>query len=93
MTLPLNRCKVVSVLISWALYHKDIWGSGGIAPPFLISALEGGELSVSRTLPLYPLDKKIWTEIKYAKTPNPQNTRTNIMIEIYKTLLEAKHPD
>jgi hypothetical protein len=29
-------------------YHEDIWGSGGIAPPFLTSALDEGEWSVSR---------------------------------------------
>jgi hypothetical protein len=28
--------------------HDDIWGSGGITPPFLTSALEGGEWSASR---------------------------------------------
>jgi hypothetical protein len=26
----------------------DVWGSGGIAPPFLTSALYGGEWSASR---------------------------------------------
>jgi hypothetical protein len=28
---------------------KTYWGSGGIAPPFLTSALDGGEWSFSRT--------------------------------------------
>jgi hypothetical protein len=28
--------------------HEDIWGSGGIAPPFLASALDGGEWLASR---------------------------------------------
>jgi hypothetical protein len=28
--------------------HEDVWGSGGIAPPFLTSALDGGQLSASR---------------------------------------------
>jgi hypothetical protein len=28
--------------------HEDIWGSGGIAPPFLTSALDGGGWSASR---------------------------------------------
>jgi hypothetical protein len=27
--------------------HEDIWGSGGIAPPFLTLALDGGESSAS----------------------------------------------
>jgi hypothetical protein len=28
--------------------HEDVWGNGGIAAPFLISALDGGEWSASR---------------------------------------------
>jgi hypothetical protein len=31
-------------LISEALGHEDIWGSGGIAPPFLTSTLDRAEL-------------------------------------------------
>jgi hypothetical protein len=27
--------------------HEDVWGIGGIAPPFLTSALDGDELSAS----------------------------------------------
>jgi hypothetical protein len=34
-------------LITYALCHEDIWESGGIAPPFLTSALDGGEWSTS----------------------------------------------
>jgi hypothetical protein len=30
-------------LINYVLHHENIWGSGGTAPPFLISALYGGE--------------------------------------------------
>jgi hypothetical protein len=52
-------------LINYALCNENIWGSGGIAPPFLTSALDAGELSVSRpcrftpppspeTIPRYP---------------------------------------
>jgi hypothetical protein len=33
---------------SCALWHVDIWERGGIAPPFLISARDGGEWSASR---------------------------------------------
>jgi hypothetical protein len=29
------------------LCHEDIWESGGIAPPFLTSVLDGGEWSAS----------------------------------------------
>jgi hypothetical protein len=31
-----------------AICHEDVWGSGGIVPPFLISTLVGGEWSASR---------------------------------------------
>jgi hypothetical protein len=33
-----NNVKLSLCLISSALCHEDIWGSGGIAPPFLTSA-------------------------------------------------------
>jgi hypothetical protein len=47
--------------------HVDIWESGGIAPPFLTSALDEGEWSVSRPGlfipgeidPRYPLDRRL----------------------------------
>jgi hypothetical protein len=35
-------------LISKTLCHEDVWGSGGIPPPFITSALLGGEWSASR---------------------------------------------
>jgi hypothetical protein len=43
------------------------WGSGGIAPPFLTSALDGDEWSASRpgrftlrgNCPRYPLDRRL----------------------------------
>jgi hypothetical protein len=35
-------------LISQALCHEDIWGNADIAPPFLTSALGGGEWPASR---------------------------------------------
>jgi hypothetical protein len=28
--------------------HEDVWGNGGIAPPFLASALDGRHWSASR---------------------------------------------
>jgi hypothetical protein len=34
--------------VNLSLCHDDIWASGGIASPFLISALDGGEWSASR---------------------------------------------
>jgi hypothetical protein len=34
-------------LINWASRHKDEWGNGGIAPPFLTSAPDGGQWSTS----------------------------------------------
>jgi hypothetical protein len=42
------KVKLSLCLISLALCHEDIWGSGGIATPFLTSALVGGEWSASR---------------------------------------------
>jgi hypothetical protein len=36
-------------LISYALCHEDIWGSGGIDPPFVISAVDTGEWWASRS--------------------------------------------
>jgi hypothetical protein len=30
-------------LINYALCYEDIWGSGGIAPPFFTSALDGSD--------------------------------------------------
>jgi hypothetical protein len=38
-------------LINGAARHEDVWGSRGIAPPFLTSALNGSEWSVSRPGP------------------------------------------
>jgi hypothetical protein len=40
---PVNKVKIPPVL-----RHEDIWSNGGIAPPFLTSALDGGEWSASR---------------------------------------------
>jgi hypothetical protein len=31
-----NKSKIVPEL-NYAPHHEDVWGSGGIAPPFLIS--------------------------------------------------------
>jgi hypothetical protein len=53
-------------LLDQALWHKDIWGSYCIAPPFLTSSLVGFEWSAScprRIIPrgknyLYPLDRR-----------------------------------
>jgi hypothetical protein len=53
-------------LINWPSHHEDEWGSGGIAPPFLTSTLDGGELSASHSrrftsgkgLP-YPLSRRL----------------------------------
>jgi hypothetical protein len=37
---PVNKVKLSMHLINCGLCHVDIWGSGGIAPPFLTSALD-----------------------------------------------------
>jgi hypothetical protein len=47
--------------------HEDVWGSAGIAPPFLSSVLYGGEWSASHSscftlpgkIPRYPLDRRL----------------------------------
>jgi hypothetical protein len=52
---------------SLASRREHVWGSGGIAPPFLCSALDGGEWSTSRHCRFspggqrlrYPLDRKL----------------------------------
>jgi hypothetical protein len=61
-----KNVKLSLCLINLALCHEDMWGSGGIAPPFLISALHGGEWSYSRIdnfthrkkSPRYPLGRR-----------------------------------
>jgi hypothetical protein len=58
---------IIIIIIIIALYHEDIWGSGGIAPPFLNSALDGGEWSASgpgrfntgEGAPRYPLGTRL----------------------------------
>jgi hypothetical protein len=42
-----TKTNIKKKLSTWALYHEDMWGSGGIASPFLTSALDGGEWSAS----------------------------------------------
>jgi hypothetical protein len=47
--LPLHlKVNLSLCLINKAERHGDVWDSGGIAPPFLTSVLDGGEWSVSR---------------------------------------------
>jgi hypothetical protein len=42
-----KKVKLSLCLINYALCHEDILGSGGTAPPFLTSALHGGDWSNS----------------------------------------------
>jgi hypothetical protein len=59
--------KLCLCLINEASRHKDVWGSEGIAPPFLTSALDGGEWSYPCHLtppkqPLVPITQEAgWT--------------------------------
>jgi hypothetical protein len=39
-----GKGKIV-LMFNEALWYEDVWGSGGIDPPFLTSALGGGEWS------------------------------------------------
>jgi hypothetical protein len=43
------KLKLFICLIGQALCHEDSWESGGIAPPFLTSALDRREWSASRS--------------------------------------------
>jgi hypothetical protein len=52
-----QKCKLVPVLNSWTICHKAVWRSGGIAPPFLTPALDGGEWWASPSCRFTPLDK------------------------------------
>jgi hypothetical protein len=38
---------IICGIINYAPHHEDIRENGGIAPPFLTSVLDGGELSAS----------------------------------------------
>jgi hypothetical protein len=44
------KVKLPLCLINYAPCHEDVWGSGGIAPQFLTSALDRGERSVPTPL-------------------------------------------
>jgi hypothetical protein len=49
-----EKIKLFLYLINYALFHKHIWGSGGIAPTFLTSALDEGVWSASRSYRFTP---------------------------------------
>jgi hypothetical protein len=47
-----DKSKVIPGFINKASRHEVLWGSGGIAPPFLTSALDGsGQLHALAGLP------------------------------------------
>jgi hypothetical protein len=41
-------CRFLCCLINQAPWNEAEWGSGGMVPPFLTSAVDGGEWSASR---------------------------------------------
>jgi hypothetical protein len=45
---PCKKVKLSLCLINYASRHEDVLGSGGIAPSFLTSAIDGGDWSASR---------------------------------------------
>jgi hypothetical protein len=53
------KVKLSLCSISSALCHEDVWGSGGTAPPFLTSAVDGGERSASCPGCRYTLDRRL----------------------------------
>jgi hypothetical protein len=59
-------------LINEAPRHEDIWGSVGIAPPFLISALDGGQWSDSHPGLLIPHGKNPLNQLD-RRLGGPQN--------------------
>jgi hypothetical protein len=68
ITLPVDTLTPGTLLYKHvSLCHEVIWGSGGISPPTLISARDGGEWSASRfgvftprdTPSGYPLDRRL----------------------------------
>jgi hypothetical protein len=62
-----KKVKVSLRLINYAPHQEDVWESGGVAPPFLTSALDGRERSASLTCrftpeevaPQYPLQRRL----------------------------------
>jgi hypothetical protein len=42
------KVKLALYLFTYALRYEDVWGSGSVGPPFLISAIIGCEWSASR---------------------------------------------
>jgi hypothetical protein len=61
MTFICVKVKLSLCLINEALCYEHIWGSGGIAPHFLTSALDGGELSASRPCRFTPREIALGT--------------------------------
>jgi hypothetical protein len=63
------------------------WGNGGIAPPFLTSALDGGEWSSITLLPLYlryPLEagwapESVWTLWSRGKSLDPSGNQALVV--------------
>jgi hypothetical protein len=55
------KVKLYLALINQAPHHEDVLGSGDIAPPFLTSALDGGEWSAPRPAVLTPENRPRFT--------------------------------
>jgi hypothetical protein len=59
-------------LINYTALHEEVWGSGGIAPPFLTSLIDGGEWSASLLGRFIPGGKGFGTHyIMAAWAPEP----------------------
>jgi hypothetical protein len=56
------KVELSRVLVIKATGHEDVWGSGGTAPPSLISALGGDDWSASRPNYFIPRERYSCTQ-------------------------------
>jgi hypothetical protein len=54
------KVKLFLCLNNYIPRHEDVKGTGGIAPPFPTSAIDGGKLSISRPGRFYPPQIRGW---------------------------------
>jgi hypothetical protein len=62
-------------LINQTSYHEDVWGNGSISPPFLTSALDGGEWSALRSCRFNPWERARGTWVDSRTGPDAMEKR------------------